>query len=362
MPPQGGYPPPQMYPPMMMPPPMFMPPQPPRGGAGRTLLLLLVLLMLGVSVVLNLILFAGSALSGGSAGTTVRDTVVSGSSDEKIAIVPIVGLIDSNMSKQFEKYIEQAEKDKNVKAVIIEIDTPGGTVTASDEIYARILKFKQDKKVPIVIAMGSLATSGGYYAACAGDYIFAQETTLTGNIGVLMPRFNVSKLMDKWGVEENTIVSEGAKYKNAGSMFTPPQPHETQYLQGIADSMFSRFKDVVKAGRATQLKKVGLDVKDVADGRAFTATDAKSKGLVDQIGYMGDAIAHAKSIGGNLKNPTVFRYSRPPSLIDLFGSKSNIGGGNASGGTTVNGINVNLDRNLIDELTTPRVLYLWRGE
>ncbi len=90
------------------------------------------LLILGVSVVLNLVLLAGSAMGGG-AGATVRDTIVSGSSDEKIAIVPIVGLIDSNMSKQFDKYIEQAEKDKNIKAVIIEIDTPGGTVTASDE-------------------------------------------------------------------------------------------------------------------------------------------------------------------------------------------------------------------------------------
>ncbi len=161
-----------------------------------------------------------------------------------------------------------------------------------------------------------------------------------------MPRFNVSKLMDKWGVEENTIVSEGAKYKTPARCSPPPQPHETQYLQGIADSMFTRFqgrgeirpRDAIEEGRTRCEGRCGWS-------GVHPRSMRNRRGLVDQIGYLGDAIAHARTIGGNLKNPTVFRYSRPPSLIDLFGSKSNITGGRASGGTTVNGINVNLDRN-----------------
>jgi protease-4 len=300
----------------------------------------------------------------------LREPVVEGSGADKIAVVPVAGIIDENMSKIFDAFLDQAEKDEQVKGVIVEIDSPGGTVTASDEMYARLLRFKQDKKVPVVVSMGSLATSGGYYTACAGDHIFAQETTLTGNIGVLMPRFNFHKLMDKWGVEENTIVSEGAVYKNAGSTFSEEQPHETKYLQSIADSMFKRFKDVVVAGRGTKLQALNLKIEQVADGRAFTATEAKANGLVDDIGYLGDAITHTAKAAG-LTNPPVFRYTLPnPGLLTvLFGANgSSLPASNArysgSGpGITVNhGVNVNVDRKLLEELAAPRVLYLWRGQ
>jgi protease IV len=345
-------------PPMMMPPP-FMP-QPPRrgGGAGKTVMLVLVLMLLAVSVLVNVLMLGNK--SGSADGTTLKQTVTPGEDNQRIAIVPLEGVIDSNTAKQVERYLEQAEKDKDVKAVILEIDSPGGTVTASDEIYARLLRFKQDKKVPVIVSMGSVAASGGYYAACAGDYLFAQETTLTGNIGVLMPRFNFSKLMDKWGVEENTIVSQGATYKNAGSMFRPDAPQDAKYLQGLADSMFTRFKDVVKTGRGGKIKSID----SVADGRAFTAADAKANGLIDDIGYLGNAIEYAKKTA-NLSNPTVFRYHPPQvGLVDvLFGASSNLPGPRAGGApVTVNGVNVNVDRKLLEELAAPRVLYLWRGE
>jgi protease IV len=345
---------------MMMPPPMMFGPPPSRGGGfGKTLLLILVILLLGVSVLVNVLLVGSEAIGGG--GSTIRETVSEGTQPEKIAVVPIVGIIDTNMARQVEEFLQQAERDAQVKAVIVEIDSPGGTVTASDEIYARLLRFKQDKKVPVVISMGSLATSGGYYAACAGDHLFAQQTTLTGNIGVLMPRFNFSKLMEKYGVEERTIVSEGATYKNAGSTFAPESPAETKYLQGIADSMFTRFKDVVIAGRGAKLKTLGLKIEQVADGRAFTAAEAKAKGLIDDVGYLADAIAHAQKAAG-LSDPHVFRYNRPPSLFDVFGARSGVSPGSRNQGVTVNGININVDRKLLDELAAPRVLYLWRGE
>ena len=353
----GMYPAPPMPPMMMMPPPMFGPP-PRRSGVGKTILLILVILMLAVSVLVNLLLIGGSAMGD---GPVVRETVTQGSGEDSVAVIPIAGIIDANMSRQFDNFVTQAQRDTNVKAVVIEIDSPGGTVTASDEIYARLLKFKNEKKVPVVVSMGSLATSGGYYAACAADHIFAQETTLTGNIGVLMPRFNFHKLMDKWGIEENTIVSEGAKFKNAGSSFAAETPEETKYLQGIADGMFTRFKDVVVKGRAAQLKTAGVKIEEVADGRAFLASEAKAKGLVDNIGYVADAVAHVSKTAG-LSNPQVFRYHRPPSLLDILAAKSSVGPGQASGGTTINGVNVNVDRKLFDELMTPRVLYLWRGE
>jgi ClpP class serine protease len=123
--------------------------------------------------------------------------------------------------------------------------------------------------------------------------------------------------------------------------------------------MFARFKDVVKQGRG---KKI-TSIESVADGRAFTAKEAKANGLVDDIGYLESAINYASKAAG-LSKPSVVRYSHPPGLLDLFAASSNLPGLRAGGGggTTVNGVNVNIDRKLIDELMTPRVLYLWRGE
>ena len=362
-----------MFPMMPPPPPHFG--QPPRGGsgAGKTVLLILVVLLLAVSVLLNFLL-GSAAVVGTAAGTPViQETVVQGSSDAKIAVVPITGIIDENMSRLVSHYLTQAERDENVKAVILEIDSPGGSVTASDEIYARLLRFKQDRKIPVVVSMGGLATSGGYYAACAADYIFAQETTLTGNIGVLMPSFNFSKLMQEHGVEERTIVSEGAKFKNAGSNFSPEAPHERQYLQNIADTMFARFKNVVWQSRRVVLTSRGTTaIEQVADGRAFTAAEAKASGLIDDIGYLNDVITHVKSTGG-LGNPQVVRYHVPlPGLFEVFFGQSSVGAGQArgmgshgggGGGVAINnGINVNVDAKLLDDLATPRVLYLWRGQ
>jgi protease-4 len=363
-PPGGGMP---MFP-MMPPPPQFGPP--PRGGSGtgKTVVLILAVMLLAISILANVLLLGGRVA--GAAGTPViQETVAEGSADARIAVVPIAGVIDENMSRLFAHYLKQAERDPNVKALIIEIDSPGGSVTASDEIYARLLRFKQERKIPVVVSMGGLATSGGYYAACAADHIFAQETTLTGNIGVLMPSFNFSKLMQEHGIEERTIVSEGAKFKNAGSSFSPEAPHERQYLQNIADTMFTRFKNVVWQSRSSVLTSRGTTaVEQVADGRLFTATEAKASGLIDDIGYLDDVIAHVKSTGG-LGNPQVVRYHVPlPGLFEVFFGQSSVGTGQARGtaagsGVAINnGVNVNIDARLIDEMATPRVLYLWRGQ
>jgi protease-4 len=207
--------------------------------------------------------------------------------------------------------------------------------------------------------MGSLATSGGYYAACGADHVFAQPTTFTGNIGVLMPRYNFSKLMDKYGVEETTIVSSGAPFKNAGSSFRPESPEEKKYMQELADSAFTQFKDVVKAGRSS---KLAGNLQDIANGKVYTAKRAKDLGLIDAVGYLEDAQAYAATTAG-LSNPTVVRYQDPPSLMQiLMSSKSNVGGALSGGGGESPGVSITVDRNLLHELNTPRPLYLWRGQ
>jgi protease IV len=347
MPPSG------MVPPGVMPMPFPYPPPPPRGGGiGRAILVaVLVLLLLG-SALLNLVLVAGSL--GGSSAAIQQQTVQSGGGSDKVAVIPIRGIIDTGTSMQFDRFMDMAQSDKAVKAVVIEIDSPGGTVTASDEIYNRIKAFKSKKSVPVVVSMGSLATSGGYYAACGADYVFAQPTTFTGNIGVLMPRYNFSKLMEKYGVEETTIVSTGARFKNAGSSFRPESPEEKQYMQELADSAFTQFKDVVTAGRSSKLK---ANLEDIANGKVFTAGTALNMGLIDQVGYLEDAQTYATTSAG-LTGPTVVRYHDPPSLMQMLMASSNVGGATARG----EGVSVTIDQKLLQDLTTPRPLYLWRGQ
>src|SRR5207247_10426128 len=137
------------------------------------------------------------------------------------------------------------EKDSTVKDLVVKYNTPAGTIAASDEIYYLIRQYKTKTGLPVVVSMREMASSGGYYIACAGDQIYAEPTTWTGNIGVLMERFDLSKLADKYGVHDDTMRSTGADFKTAGSMFRELTPAERQYLQGLLDQAFTQFKDMV---------------------------------------------------------------------------------------------------------------------
>lgn len=351
-PPPGYRPPMQPMPPMMPPPPMFM--QPPRERSfARAIFMTLATTIFGLSLAANVYLLLFSGLMSGGASAR-QNTVLEGDPTERVAIIPVNGVIMTEASQQFERFMQIAEQDKNVKAIVLEIDSPGGTVTASDEIHHRIMQFKQNRpNVPVVAAMGSLAASGGYYIACAADYVYAQPTTMTGNIGVLFPRYNVSRLADKWGIEETTLESTGAPFKNAGSMFQPEDPEDVAYFQSIIDKSFVQFKDVVKNGRAGKLTK---PIEEIANGKIYLGRDAQALGLVDDIGYLEDAYTHAAQ---GLKKPQVVRYANPPSLLEALAAKSNVGAVSASASQ---GVNVQIDWKKLQELTTPRMLYLWRGE
>ncbi len=350
MPPPGMQPMPPM-PPMM--PPMFMQPPVRERSFARAIFMTLATTIFGLSLAANvyLLLFSG-LMSGGMSAR--QNIVVEGDPLERVAIIPVNGVIMTEAAQQFERFMRMAEEDANVKAVVLEIDSPGGTVTASDEIHHRIMAFKKNRPgVPVVSTMGSLAASGGYYIACATDYVFAQPTTMTGNIGVLFPRYNVSKLADKWGVEETTLESTGADFKNAGSMFKPEDPKDVAYFQTIIDKSFMQFKNVVKTGREGKLTQ---PLEEIANGKIYLGPDALALGLIDKIGYLEDAYGHAAQ---GLKKPHVVRYANPPSLLDALSVKSNVGAVSAS---AQSGINVQLDWKRLQELTTPRMLYLWRGE
>jgi protease IV len=349
-PPGAGAPGPMMFPPM----PPYGPFQP-RRRTGVWILIIILLITLAVSVVVNVAQF-GTTLAGGE----VRQTVISGEGSDKIAVVPIDGLIDDNSVETFDKVLKDVEKDSAVKALVVEIDTPGGSATASDEMYHRLDRFKNEKKVPVVVAMRGMATSGGYYVSCAADYIFAEPGCLTGNIGVLFPRFNMSKMFDKWGLEETTLTATttGHSYKNAGSMFKPENPQDEAYLQGLVDGTFAQFKAVVQTGRKAKLiDKLG----DVFSGKAFIAQDALDRGLVDQIGYPDKAYDYAASAAG-VTNRSVVRYTPNATLLQLLTARSNIQRGESgasSGMVSIDGFNV--DARAVEGLFSARPLLLWRG-
>jgi len=344
---------------------MFMPPPPQRqrgGGFARGILVTLATTVFGLSLTLNLYLLLTTGFLG--SGSARSSNLVDGDPTQKVAIVPIKGAIMDDQAQRFDRLLKQVEADKSIKALVLEVDSPGGSVTASDEIFHRVQRFKSDHpKIPVVISMAGLAASGGYYVSCAGDYLFAQPSTLTGNIGVLLPQFNVAELFDKWGIKENTIVSTGATYKNAGSMFRPENPEERAYLQDIADKAFTQFKAVVKQGRSGHGNFDPKKLDQIANGKIYMTDDAVTLGLVDEKGYLQDAYDYAASKAG-LSKKTVVRFQDPPGLLEsLLGGKSNLGAASADSNqqsVQINGINISA--NDIRDLMTPRLMYLWRGQ
>lgn len=351
------------YGPMM---PMMMPPYgpPPRkGGFLKGVLIVVVLLLLLGGGLLALVSAAASGMSNRQ-GVLQTQISVGGDIKQKVAVIPVSGVILNSTAEQFNRFMTIAEADQTVKAVVIEVETPGGAVTPSDRMYHRVTMFKAARPgVPVIVTMGSFATSGGYYLSCGADYIFAQPTTLTGNIGVRMEGFNINKLASKWGVEDTTVTAPRNGFKNAGSMFAPVKEEDAAYLQGLIDETFAQFKSVVSAGRSSKLTKP-IDI--IADGKAYTAKEALRLGLVDAIGYPEDAYTFAATKAG-LNGNQIVRYHEPSlNLLDLIsggeGKLGHGGGKMGAGGVSLNGINVNVDSSTLDELTTPRMLYMWRGQ
>jgi protease-4 len=334
------------------------PPPPPRGGVGRAIFLTLLILMLCGSLLLN-VLLGGSMLMGDALDHGVNQSVLtSGESSQQVAVVPIEGVITDQTREKFDRFLSLLDEQKSVKALVLEIDSPGGEVTPSDEMYARIMKFKQDHPgVPVAASMRGMAASGAYYAACGADHLVAEQTTITGSIGVLWPRYNVADLMHKYGVKDTTIISTGTPFKAAGSPLQTSDPQTEQYLQGLVDAAFKRFKSVVASSRASNLKP-GIDA--IANGKAYTSQEALDNGLIDQIGYLDAAVSWAATTA-HLSNPNVVKYEERVTFMDKLPFMQSTVGGFKSQSVNVNGVNVNIDRQVLDSLAHPRMMYLWES-
>lgn len=230
---------------------------------------------------------------------------------EKVAIVNVTGVIidSSGVVEELKKHA----KDNSIKAIVIRIDSPGGAVAPSQEIYNEVLKVKEKKKV--VVSMGSVAASGGYYIAAAADKIVANAGTLTGSIGVIMEIPNFEGLMKKIGIETQVIKS--GKHKDIASVFKSLKPEEREILQSVLDDVHDQFIRAVSDGRGMDFE----DARKISDGRIFTGRMAKEIGLVDEIGSLEDAIALAGQLAGIKGEPEVVRKEEKFSLIEMLRSQ-----------------------------------------
>lgn len=251
-----------------------------------------------------------------------EEVLVEGSFDEKIAVLNLEGVIqDLDMSmflqegynhKQFLEMIKNAGEDPLVEAIILKINSPGGAVGETAQIHRKLVELQETYEKPIYVSMGSTAASGGYYAAAPADKIFAEASTITGSIGVIMENINYSELAENYGVHFNTIKS--GKHKDIMSANREMTKEEREILQSMIDEMYDDFVQVIVDGRDMSESKV----REVGDGRVYTGRQAKEVGLVDEVGTFEDTLDAIRN-DYDLDNAQVVQYGFGAGLLGNFG-------------------------------------------
>ena len=225
---------------------------------------------------------------------------------EKVAVVDITGIISG--SDATIKLIHTYRDDPSIKAIVIRIDSPGGSVAPVQEIYSELRKIEK----PIVASMGGSAASGGYYVACAADTIFANPGTLTGSIGVIMQFRQVKGLYDKIGLRQQVIKS--GDFKDTGSPFRELTEQEQAVLQSTVDDVYNQFVDTIFEARGDLLTRP--EIVELADGRIYSGKQALDSKLLDQLGNLPDAIKTAAELAGIEGKPKVVRKEKKTSLLE----------------------------------------------
>lgn len=231
----------------------------------------------------------------------------------RVALIDVKGLIldgdkpsllgaGSNPVDRFTARLSMAANDPSVRAVVIRISSPGGTVTGSDIMYHELRAFAESTRKPVVVSMGEIATSGGYYLALAADHILAEPTSITGSIGVIMPTFNFSEGMRKIGISSRSVKS--APNKDVGNPFEPMKEGHYEILQGLVDEYYARFRALVLARRTLDPAKVDM----ITDGRIFSGQQALDLHLIDQLGGIREAFTKAKELA-HLERATLIKYA-----------------------------------------------------
>ncbi len=329
----------------------------------------------------SLVAFALATLAGGcgvpsflitpvSSSSTLEESVVKegqGWSPKKIVIIPVEGMIlnakqggllqaTENDLSLFTQQVQKAQADSDVAAIVLRVNSPGGTVTASDAMYQELLRFREKSKKPIVADCQDVAASGAYYVSCAADKIVASPTSVVGSIGVIFQSFDARDFLEgKLGIIPRAIHS--GTLKEMGSPFKHAQPLEDQIMQEMVNEYFARFESIVKSRRPVTENPPAPPATQPAtyagiySGRVFSGTEALRLGLVDQLGLLDDAIDLAKTLS-NAKNAQVVLYKRP------YGYTGSIYASSQSPTPQANVININLPQS--SAFVPAGFYYLWQ--
>ncbi len=335
------------------------PAAPRKSRAGVWIAIIFLVLALGFSVVFNIVLGIGLVAGGFSGANADHGHAVDqfphldeewsyGQGDVKVVRIPVQGLIMRQSEAglfgpgmdpvaDILTQIRAATHDDMVRAIILEVDSPGGGITPSDEIYNALRMFREsDEDRRILVFIRDLAASGGYYVSMAADWLIAEPTSLVGSIGVIMQTLNWSEMSRKIGITDTTITS--GEHKDLLNPFRDVNEAEVQMLQGLVDDMYAHFVTIVTTSR--ELESEQLD--ELTDGRVFSAPQALEHNLIDQLGYWDDAVNKTADLLGEA-DIQVIRYIQPYSFMDFLMSVRN----------------PLPDFNAIAH-DSPRMMYLWR--
>ena len=304
-------------------------------------------IVLAFSVIANIALFfmligVVAIFATGQRGMLSEEVIREGPARNKIAVITLQGIIHGQLAGDVYQQLKVAGRDRRVKGLIVRVNSPGGTISASDQIHKQIREFRSKENIPVVAFMQGVAASGGYYASVACEKIIAEPTTITGSIGVISWYLVVQELLEeKLGVLPVTVKS-GQK-KDWPSSFRQPAPEELQYMQDkLITPAYERFVQIVAEGRKETLD--ANEVRRLADGGIFGAQEAFDEKLIDGIGYLDEAIESVKSLAG-INTAQVVEYRKPFTFANFLSyRKPNL---------------LKFDRNTLYELGTPQVLYLW---
>ena len=303
--------------------------------------ILFVLSILANLFLLLMLLAVSTLFITGQRGLFIENVLREGSSLNKVAVIRLEGIIDGRVSETIRKQLKTAKKDKSIKALIIRTISPGGTVAASDRIHHEILKFRKESAKPVVAFMQTVAASGGYYTSVACDKIISEPTAITGSIGVMSNHLVIKQLLEeKLGIAP-VVVKSGEK-KDWPSIFSETTEEQKQYLKDkLIMPAFDRFVMLVTDGRKSLSEE---QVRQLSDGSVYNAAEALEKKLIDQIGYLDEAIALAEILA-DIDNAEVIEYAQPFSLSSILISQ----------GRSL----WNIERNLLERLSIPQLFYLW---
>ncbi|MEM9295214.1 MAG: signal peptide peptidase SppA [Planctomycetota bacterium] len=281
------------------------------------------------------------------------------STRNKVALIDVSGVIanadtgglfggGANPVSEFAEQLAKAERDDRVKAILIRIDSPGGSVMATEAMFQEAVRFKAKTGKPVVAQMMTTAASGGFFLACAADEVWAYHSTVTGSIGVIMQLVSVKPALDRWGVEATTIAS-GAN-KPAGSPLTQLEDAQREVFASLVDEFYAGFVAVVRERRPDLTDD---EIATLADGRVLSGQQAQAAGLIDRVGTLRESAARAAELAG-LDRANLVRYRRP---LTYVGSPY----ATAPAGAPVGEVEVNLVQLQLDGVTGPTsgFYYLW---